>query len=367
MNNKEYFKKFNSSKAKVLASLVSKGPSSRKNLADELHLTRAFLTKLTTKMLEEKLILTGQEMNEGKVGRKQVMLKVNNAKGYFLGVHIAVDHISVRCSDFALNIVAFKRFEFSQLSDECIDEVLEYIKGKCECHNVHSFLKVSLLVRGSVLENKALDIQVQDVKAKFEFKLGQEVHLINNIVALSSSLDFSSKTGSNYILVKYGPGVGSLVISNSSILLRANGRPVEIGHIQIDPSSPYKCEICHKNGCLESEIGFSTLTKIASDGKSSSSDFSILEKYLEDDDSIMKEALTKLTIFISEAYDIFEPCAVFLTGEPFVQEKYRNYVYKAIEENDLNVKNKLSFIYDYIDISSRESIVYAFERYLDTI
>lgn len=367
MNNKEYFKKFNSSKAKVLASLISNGPASRKNLAEQLHLTRAFLTKLTTKMLEENLIVTGPEMSEGKVGRKQIMLKPNSSKGYFLGIHIAVDHISVRCSDLSLNIVEFKRFDFVQLDEEFIQMVINHIKNQCELRNVHHFLKISLLVRGSVLNNQALDITVHDVKEKFERSLGQEVSLINNIVALSSSLDFSCKTGSDYILVKYGPGVGSLVISNSSILKRSNGKPVEIGHIQIDPSSPYKCEICHKNGCLESEVGFSTLTKIASNGESDSSDFSTLQKYLDGNDYLMKEAITKLVIFISEAYDIFEPNAVFLTGEPFDQDKYQQFVFDAIDENNLNVKNRLFFLPDYMDISSRASIIYAFEQYLNCI
>lgn len=368
MSNKEYFKKFKSSKSKVLASLVSNGSASRKTLAAELGLTRAFLTKLTTKMLEEDLILTGPEMNEGKVGRKQIMLNVNSNKGYFLGIHIGVDHISIRCSKFNLEIVGLKRIDFKTLTNFEVDKAISFISEQCEKYNVHHFLAVSLLVRGSVINNQATNISVHNVKDRFEEKLHQEVHLINNIVALSAALDFEDKTGSDYILVKYGPGIGSLVISNSSILKKQNGEPVEIGHIQIDPNSDNLCEICHKKGCLEAEIGFPNLIKIASNGDVDSSDFSVLESYLDKNENLFKNAISTLTIFMSEAYDIFDPDMIFLAGEPFNNPKYRQCVYQAMHDNNLSLPtDKLLFIDNYIEISSKASIIYAFEQYLNNI
>ena len=102
------------------------------------------------------------------------------------------------------------------------------------------------------------------VRQIVEKELGVPVVTENNLKAYAESeiLLGYGRTHDDFMLVKWGPGVGSAMILDQKVYQGASGLAGEIGHMPVE-GSKRPCN-CGRKGCLETEISYKALSNIIS-------------------------------------------------------------------------------------------------------
>ena len=77
-----------SNRKAVLSYLNMYGASSRKKIAEDLKLTTATLSIITNELINNNMVLELGEVQEKKVGRKKILIDLNEKARYSLGLEI---------------------------------------------------------------------------------------------------------------------------------------------------------------------------------------------------------------------------------------------------------------------------------------
>jgi glucokinase len=90
------------------------------------------------------------------------------------------------------------------------------------------------------------------LKEQLEKRLGLPVLVENdaNVAALGEVWLGAGRDVDDLILLTLGTGIGGGIVSRGLILRGADGMAGELGHMTVDPDSPYVCG-CGNRGCLE--------------------------------------------------------------------------------------------------------------------
>ncbi len=252
----------NSNRKAVLSYLNMYGASSRKKIAEDLKLTTATLSIITNELINNNMVLELGEVQEKKVGRKKILIDLNEKARYSLGLEIQKRKIIFVITDLKANIIFEKEWVITgefKLNDFL--KILNFINEKIEdIRNI--VLGIGILVQGEIQDNKALNCPIPDVLEIVEKYLGIKAIIENNMTGLVVSELYFREQHNNFWVLKYGPGVGTSVVINGKILYGENNKPAEFGHIPLlDKENGYFCPICKKRGCLESEIHFDRMVE----------------------------------------------------------------------------------------------------------
>lgn len=320
-------------KKSILNYLRIHGANSRKVIAQNLNLTTAALSILTNELINEGLILELGELAEGKVGRKQVLLDLSPSAKYSLGLEISKGKVNFSILDFKANLVFKKGWNITALTEEKLDEILEFIKLTL-ANEKFDVLGLGILISGYIYENTHWNIYIPDLKDRVEAKLNIPVTIKNNMRGLVQSELYGDKDPRSFWLLKYGPGVGSSIVLDGEVIPGINKRAGEIGHIILSGGES-RCEICGQTGCLESEISFENLlSKMGyslSEKNSNESDFSFLKRVTSPkNEKIIYEALTKLAEAVAIGYTILDTGNILLAGEIFAEKEYYDHFIQEI-------------------------------------
>jgi predicted NBD/HSP70 family sugar kinase len=221
---------FNYNQYNLLNHLLAYGPTSRKNLAKILKISTAAVTMSVSYLIEDGIVYEAQETISGKAGRKEILIDINPDYSYALGMDIKDHYIRFSSCDLKGNV---KYAEIFITVDEAVDCVKEYIKGK-------SILGMSVLVKDfiSELDNQAFD---KSIFYKLE-KLDVKISYINNVEALGILHKYYFYHDNNYLLVKYGSGVGSAICVNNHLLNNSNISNDELGRVLINDNGYHELE-----------------------------------------------------------------------------------------------------------------------------
>lgn len=221
----------NKSQNRILTALLQKGEASKKELSFEMGLTPAALSIFARPLIENGLIRIEGKKGSGKAGRKEEMLRLNGDYGYFLGCDVKQRSITITTMDFAGNL-DFER--------------------KCQ-----SIDEASDIINAIVAKQMPLSVAITHRKSRRDARIDELLShialipppiLANNVETLAEIYSFKHPEQSNFLLVKYGPGVGSAIYVNGAPILRKNGTQSEIGHAFL-----------HDGHRLEEDISFSAL------------------------------------------------------------------------------------------------------------
>lgn len=233
---------------RIISILQSNGPLSRKVIAEKLLLTRASITQLTNEMITMDIIKEKGEVQgiTNRVGRKEILVDLNENYWYFLGINIEVDCVSVGLVNIKGHALAKEQFLFNTLGEEegvvtkfidklivCINQVISQAQIQAEnifyCgigiigrENYYQFRKLSV---PPILKNKEqLLIKIQQI---FKFKVTMD----NNVRALAlAELQFYNKANhQSYLYIKFGPGLGSAIVFDNELYRGVTGHAGEIG------------------------------------------------------------------------------------------------------------------------------------------
>lgn len=227
----------NQTQKKIISVLFQKGSLSHKALAKELELSNPAVTLSIKPLLTEGLIKNEGAFYQGKVGRQEEKLSINASKYSLLGLDVRKHSLFVSLTDFAGNLLTARR-----LLDE--NELPSCIQGLSEKYP--PILGLGVTIRGFVSLSQFTEERSGLVRTINELNI--PTHFLNNVECLAHIHHLYNPEDSNFLLIKYGPGLGSAIFVDGKPLKDKFGRNSEIGHTFIT-----------RDKTLENLVSFETL------------------------------------------------------------------------------------------------------------
>ena len=93
--------------------------------------------------------------------------------------------------------------------------------------------------------------------------LGLPVCIENNVsaFAVAELLYGAGRRDENLLLIKWGPGVGSAILTDGRLYEGRHGKAAELGHFIVERGGPL-CR-CGRRGCLETKVSWQALCRTA--------------------------------------------------------------------------------------------------------
>lgn len=339
----------------ILKTLRKEGALSKKELAAEIKLTPAAITKLCNEMIVEDILIETGEKKQQRAGRREILIDINYKSKYIYSINIE------------------KYNAYFVLVDLKGDTVFSFEEELTLAHSIETILEKSILkfkesiALLKVNEDKILGIGVSLPRIfmgdKFENNkerilrylqkvTNYSVVVKNNVKALALGELLKGEYKGSFLFVKYGPGIGSTVVLDGDIP-EDNGEYFgDIGHSLIKGWQEDKCSVCGKRGCFETNVSYDRVLGLSS--KKSISEF--LSSAVEEgtnDNLLLKEIVETFSYKLINYYTFLTPKEVVLYGEFFNNDyfitKLRNEILnlgsldllkslKVIPLNEKNVK-----------------------------
>ncbi|MBR4795584.1 MAG: ROK family transcriptional regulator [Lachnospiraceae bacterium] len=240
-----------SNRAAVLKTLNRYGKMSRKDLAARLGLTAATVTIICYELHEAGVITTIGEASEKerRAGRKKILIDIDYTHKNVLCVGIEAEKTYIALTDLSGKAFAKETVNAEAKLDS--DAFLKKIATACKKILRDNPSDKPLLGVGITVPGK---VEGTRIKAFFEKELEKDVVVENNVRAFAEGelIYGNARELDNMLLVKWGPGVGSAIISNGRVYRGTKDASAEIGHT-LAYKNGKKCR-CGKTGCLETGI-----------------------------------------------------------------------------------------------------------------
>lgn len=293
--------------------LIRLKPVSRAEISRETGLTRAAVSIIVDKLIEEKLVVEGEAVKSTS-GRHPTLLELNNKAFYAYGIDITRDGCHLSLCDFRGEIIKKDFFEFEENDDDTINAITEKID-----RNYENVLGVGIsapgpidIKNGMILEPPSLKPFknyniVEAVKKRLELPVFFEKD--TNALALNEK-NITNKNNFLYILADHG--LGGAFIKDDALFKGANGQGCEIGHISLNVNGE-KCS-CGNRGCASLYTSVQAITK-----KAEAKDYDELCTLAFNGQSFAIDALKyqgkMLGYTLVTFVNLFEPERIILGGE----------------------------------------------------
>lgn len=241
-----------------LARLVLvRGPISRGELAQEMKLSVASLTRLGKPLLDSGLLLEGDQLADGSVGRPVRLLDVNSGSAHFVGVKVAGDLLQAVLTDLRATVLAEASLP---LADTSVAAVVDGIAALARDLStgagvVLTGIGVSLggQVRPDGVVHRAPFLSWTDVPlgALLAERLALPVVVDNDVTALVAAEQWfgAGRHVADFAVITVGAGVGYGLAMRDHVIRTSDTGLGLGGHFPLDPNGPL---------CMEGHRGCST-------------------------------------------------------------------------------------------------------------
>lgn len=256
----------------VLQLIRGQGPISRKAIAQLSGLSPASISGITGELIERGLVYeVGEAEGEGRIGRREVLLRLNAHAGYVVGVKVAVRSIECVVTDLDANVLhgAATPLPFANQANptpeafppaDVIHAVIQAIENLLTTAQIDRarLLGIGVGVNGIVDPDTGVSHLAPHfgwrnvpVAAPLAAHFGIPVLLENDARTLTVAEQwFGAGRGvDHFVTVVAGYGIGSGVVTNGQLYRGALSGAGEFGHIVLQVDGP-RC-LCGKRGCLE--------------------------------------------------------------------------------------------------------------------
>ncbi len=314
----------NSTEKKVLSYIVRKGAASRKEVSEQIGVTTATLSRVVASLMEQGILHELGTVEDGRVGRRQVILDLQEGLAYVMGFDVTNIYIRITVMDLRTKILEIKRWNFSVLTQNILDTAMEYAASLIQKYSAEKILGVGLLMQGYIERDICFSLPITNIKEQLQQHLNVDIYMMNNVKGLAVAESYFGNPCQDYVVVKYGPGVGGVIVQNGEIVQGSNNSAGELGHIVWDPHSTRECFICGKRGCLESLIGYGSLIqRAAPDMQVHYPNLAtVLEASKHDNYRALNDAFKNLAMAVNMMVDLVDPAEVLLAGEIFQNDDF---------------------------------------------
>ncbi len=310
----------------IIKILFAKKESSRSKLSSLLSLTPAGLTLALKPLLSSGMINESKNVDESRSGRKELTLCLNPTYGAFIGIDVR-KHRSYLCKmDFAGNPLSS-----SDTSKTSIKDFILSSKEKI------LFIGVTMRGKSSSFVSSAAYKEIVSILDS----LSIPYTIINNVAALSAIYYLFHKESENFLLVKYGPGVGSSIYVNGHPLSEES----ELGHT------------IYEGQTLEEAISYSSLFNKDIDEKEGT-------KLILENESYLATVMKALRFAIYNADVLISFQKIVLSGSFLTAPEMLPFLKKAIKDigNDFD-DDKICLYEDYESLNEIKGAIAGFIEY----
>jgi glucokinase-like ROK family protein len=251
--------------AVVINTLRHQAPLSRAELAAQTGLNRSTISSIINELLTNGLV---QETNfqSDRVGRPGMLLVLNPAGGFAVGIELGVDFISMVVTDFVANVLWRQRIDMDpSMGQVAILELAFTMTQKAlDEGNARGYraLGIGLGIPGLVdLRQGELkigpnlgwrNVPLRQMWTE-RFKLPMFVENEAKAGALGEFYFGVARGINNFIYLSAGAGLGAGIMIDGKLFRGSRGYATEVGHMIVDPNGEV-CG-CGKRGCWETLVG----------------------------------------------------------------------------------------------------------------
>jgi predicted NBD/HSP70 family sugar kinase len=247
------------------------GPISRAKIHELTRLQGSDISRLVRELLDEgKLLQAGRADNP--IGRKQIMLRLNEEKGFVAGVGFDDQEVVAATTDLHLRIRSIVR-DGTRLeggTEGLVEQLLGVTREAIGKAGVDPKKLLGIGVAGSGLVNNRQGMMVMSSTIEFckqvpfgeifqkEFRVPIFVENLTRAKALAERTLGAGQMAEDMIYVEYGQtGIGAGVINGGKLFYGSSCAAGEFGHTHMMVDGP-ACR-CGSFGCLEAVAGAAAL------------------------------------------------------------------------------------------------------------
>ena len=212
----------NASQKLIMRLLFVNGPMSNKKIARLLGISNAGTTLTLRPLLDCGLLVRVKKIVNGLVGRNEELIGINAKFGYFLG-------IDKRLRNYYVKLIDLSGRTLVDFATPLVPELKKFILELKE--NYQNILAVGVTVRNFSSPEAYKEVNPELIQALDE--IGLDYYLTNNVEALAYIHALYNPEDQNFLLVKYGPGLGSSIFVGGKPVKKENGIPSQLGHARL--------------------------------------------------------------------------------------------------------------------------------------
>ena len=332
----------------ILHYICEVGPVSRKDIADATGLTAASVTQITTQLLKEGVLQEmGVDASGIGAGRKKVLLDFNAVYAYVYVLNMEVSTTTVALTDLRGNVLAKEVFPTNMEMEpqEFLKEVATVMKAMgagVKAAIRKKIIAVTVGIPGLVNREQGVAshaygiweeaVPVAEILGGF---MDLPVYVENNVdaFAMAELLYGIGRVRDNFLLIKWGPGVGSAIVMDKHVYEGRHGKTAELGHFIVKKDGK-PCS-CGRSGCLETVVSYGALQEACAFQPEEFGD--VYAHASKDVQEAWGTAMDMFARTIINAATILAPERIVLAGKLFQGEAIRERVIAACMSYDPNL------------------------------
>lgn len=333
VKNQKHIKQQN--RREVLEMIIKEGPISKSVIAKNMNMSPTSSTRIVNYLLHEGLII--EDVSNGTNKGKRNLLSTNQNNIFNISAEVDIDSISLAVINLKGKIILKDSIHIETLDEEKVADILgeEIVKiSKNQIVDGKKIMGVGIAIPGIInFETGTVKISTQFNWENVPFakmiqeKTGYEV-LIDNELKLKALAEnyYSSERETNLVMVGFGNGVGSALVTEGEIYRGSDNASGEIGHITLDPMGP-RCT-CGKYGCLQTYIAKDFLL---ADARMSHqvNDINELVELAESGQvwaiGILDKAISYMLLTLNNLMRIYNPSVIYISGSLIENHSYMHH------------------------------------------
>lgn len=309
---------------RTLHSLLTQGSRSRAEIARDLGLSRASITRATRDLVEHELVLEGHLELRGATGRPGEMLDVRRDAWSFLGIKLTGDRLYAVVTDLGarIRIEADEPLHSREVAD-VVDQIAQVKErlASAQPRIVAAGIGLGGDVRmipgvGAVVDSPYHGWHGVPLAPLAEEALGLPVHVENDVRCLTAAEHlFGVGAGvDNLVLLTVGVGLGFGMIVDGRLVTGAHAKAGRLDHLPLSWDGPM-CPFCRRPCFSAALTDEGMLRTLARPGVDYSGLLALARSGDPEARRIFQEAGRALGAVIATLKDTLDPEKIVVTGD----------------------------------------------------
>lgn len=320
-----YIKKIN--RSLILGKIIEHGMISRAELSKITGLNKATISVQVANLLDEELIHeTIQEHNV--VGRRPIMLSINNHAGYVLGIDFDYRYVQFTVSDLGGQPI---HYDSITLETDDYDEIVQLLIQRIKIYqgryssSCYGLVSVIIGIHGTVSKEENIyfvpTYQWQNKELKTDLKKELDINIsIQNNANLSAYAErvYQYHESDHLLCIILSSGIGAGIMVDGKLHKGFHGYAGEMGHMII--SEDGKPCGCGNYGCWELYASEPNVLKsLANHLERPKLTFDDIQTLITEEEPItvqfLERFITDLSIGLNNIINLYNPETLVLTSE----------------------------------------------------
>ncbi len=318
-----YIKQMN--RRNLIEYILKEKSLSRSDLARRTGLNKATVSVQINELIQENIVVEQRAGDTVTLGRKPILLEMNDQAGYSIGIDIDDTMIRGVFLDFKGRpfhhiCLPINNDDFDSIINELEINILPLIKEFNKKHMPRGLIGICVGIHG-IINNDSRVIFTQkhkwsniEVREKLEERFHTPVYIDNNAnLSAYGELVYFENIPDLFCITLFS-GIGLGIINNHSIYRGSQGFAGEVGHMIINPHGP-KCA-CGNHGCWELYASEKELLQTLSNHFPEKINDNSSAQLLEDPsfEEELDKYLSNLGYGLNNIINIFNPQRIVLNG-----------------------------------------------------